>query len=359
MKKSSRLICSITLALVIFVSISQAETTIITTTVTTTAATLATEPALVVSTPNRSLAMVAGIGGGLYYLSPKDPQIQDYYSNALNWRGFLELKADSGLSVGGDISMYNEANRSSIAPAGTSLTIIPITAYMSYHFFKDSAISPYLGGGIGIYHINESDPDFNYLNTNAFGKHIFVGIDTYIFPDTLLRAELRQAFIDPVNSSLYYQANFSGLTATVALAIEWPLRGPETDMSPEERALAREQRLYEEQLRNYQRHLNEMETYYRQPQWDPSVHRRWKDKQVLQQEIIKTQSQMNDEKAKADQLKREQEIKRQQYLQQKQQKREEKKEEIIQQNPTNPPSNNPYLEQKQQKMEEKKELVQP
>lgn len=311
---------------VIIATIAQAETTVITTTVTATAATVATEPALVVSTPNRSLAMVAGIGGGLYYLSPKDTQIQDYYSNALNWRGFLELKSDSGLSIGGDISYFNERNRSPIAPAGTSLTIIPITGYLSYHFFKDSGISPYVGGGIGFYHIDENDPDYTYLATNTFGTHFFAGIDTYLFPDTILRAELRQAIIAPVNyDNTYYQANFGGLSAMVSLAIEWPLRGPETDMSPEERALARQQRLYAEQLQNYQRHLSEMETYYRQPQWDPSVHRRWKDKQVLQQEIIKTQAQMDEEKAKADQLKKEQEIKRQKYLEQKMQKRDDNK----------------------------------
>jgi len=282
---------------------------------------------------NRSLYMDAGIGSGYFYLYPKDSQVKDFYRGGLNWSGFLEFKAETGLSAKLDVGYYSEGNRSSLAPYGTALTIIPVTGSIAYHFFKDSAFSPYVGGGLGIYNISESDPDVSYLRATAFGTHIFVGGDLYFSPDTLLRAELRQDFINPVSNSLYYQANFGGLTATVSLAVEWPVFGPATQMTAQERALARQERVYAAAVEARRARLNEMEYYYQQQKWDQRAYRRWRSRDVLSNEINLTKEQIDADQAKADQLKTQRDQMRQQYLQEKSTLRQEKKGSILNSRP--------------------------
>ncbi len=277
---------------------------------------------------NRSLYMDMGIGGGYYYLYPKDIQVQDFYRGGLTWQGFMEFKAETGLSAKLDVGYYSEGNRSSLAPFGTALTIIPVTASVAYHFFKDSAFSPFVGGGVGIYNINESDPDVTYLRTTAFGTHIYAGGDLYLAPDTILRGELRQTFINPVSNALYYQANFGGLTAMVSLAVEWPIFGPEREMTPQERALARQERLYAAAIQARQARLNEMEFYYQQQYWEPRIYRRWPSRAILFDEINITRQQIDADRSRADQLRNQREQMRQQYIQQKTQLRQQKKESV-------------------------------
>ena len=272
----------------------------------------------------RALNMVSGIGVGYNYLYPKDSQIKDFYSGGLTLKGFLELRAESGLAVSGDIGLYTEGNRSPLAPAKTDLSIIPITASVAYHPLKDSAISPYFGGGIGMYFINESDPDFTYLKTPKFGKHVFVGMDLHLASDTVIRGELRQSFVDPVNSQLYYQGNFGGLSAIVSVALDWPILGPEVEMTPEERVLARKQRLLETEIQARENRLREMEEYSRRHEWDARGYRLWHSPEFLQ-----NQEQIAADKAKAEELKKEQEQKRQEYLNQKEKLRQEKKESVL------------------------------
>ena len=311
-------------------------TTTVTTIVTTSDAALAplvpaATPETVVITPapsGKSIDMIGGIGGGYYYLFPKDSELVSDYKGALTWKAFLEFKGESGLSLLGDVGIYTEDSHNPAAVSGTALTIIPATVSLAYHFFNDSAVTPFIGGGVGLYNINESDPDFNYLKTTKFGKHIFAGLDVYLNHETLLRGELRQTFIDPVNSSLYYQANFGGITATISLAVEWPLFGPEAAMTPEERALAREQQRYELAAQERARRLDEMEFAYRQPTWDNHYYTRWHSRESLNQQIIQTQIQMSQDQTKAEELKQAREAKRQQYLQDKENKRQVKKEAV-------------------------------
>ncbi|MFA6430779.1 MAG: outer membrane beta-barrel protein [Candidatus Margulisiibacteriota bacterium] len=278
----------------------------------------------------RTLNMVSGIGVGYNYLFPKDSQIKDYYNGGLTLKAFMELRAESGLALSGDIGLYTEGNRSSLAPAKTELSIVPITASVAYHLFKDGAISPYFGGGIGLYYINEFDPDFNYLKTTKFGKHIFVGTDMRFSADSLLRAELRQSFVDPVNSQFYYQGNFGGLSAIVSVAIDWPILGPEVELTPEERVLARKQRLLETEIQARENHLHDLERHYqRQHEWNTNDYRLWGSPQLLQNQLTQTQEQIDADKAKAEELKKEQELKRQQYIDQKEKLRQEKKETVL------------------------------
>lgn len=291
---------------------------------------------------DRSLNAVYGIGAGYYYLYPKDSQIKDYYRGAPNYRVFADLKADSGISLAGEVGYYTENNHSNSAPAGTYLSLIPVTVSAAYHLFKDSAFSPYFGGGFGIFLINESDPDFNYLKTSKFGKFIFLGADLFYTPDNLIRAELRQTFIDPVNSTLYYQANFGGLSATISVAVEVPLFGKEADMSPEERILAQQERKYSAEVLARLNRLREMELYYEQKEWDEKLFQRWKSREVLMNEINQVKAKIEEEKAKTEELKKEREEKRRLYLEEKEKKRQQKKESAIspQQNQNNEPKTN-------------------
>jgi hypothetical protein len=276
----------------------------------------------------KSLYMVAGIGGGYYYPYPKDTQVQNFYKGGMMWKGFLEFKSNNGLSLLGDVGYYSEGNRDQSYPYGTNLSIVPITASISYHLFKDAAISPYFGGGFGLYMISENDPDFNYFNTTKFGKHLFAGIDMYLSADTLLRAEIRDSFIDPVSNTFYYLANFGGLTATLSLGVEWPIFGPEKELTPEERALARQERLYDAELQAYQNKLNEMQFYYQQKEWDQNAYHRYKNREYLQQNINKTQDQANEAQKKLDDIKAEQAKKRQLYIDEKLKLRQEKKDSL-------------------------------
>lgn len=276
----------------------------------------------------RSVNVIGGVGAGYYYLYPKDSQVKDFYNGGITWKGFLELQAESGLSVIGDIGYYSESNRSSLAPPQTSLRIIPVTASVAYHFFKGSAFSPFIGGGLGIYSINESDPDYNYLSATKFGKHIFAGADLYISPNTILRGEIRDSFIDQASSLLYYQANFSGLTAMLSLAVEWPLYKPAVPMTKEEQELELLKKKYEAEILQRQMYLNQMQSYYQQREWDDHLYKRWRSREALQTEIDQTKTQLEEDKAKADKLKSEIELKRQQYIQQKLNLRQEKKDPV-------------------------------
>lgn len=275
------------------------------------------------------LKMFGGIGAGYYYLYPKDIQIRDFYSGAITYRGFLGFKAENGLSAIGDIGYYTEGNHSPLVPYGTSLTIIPVTASLAYHFFKDSSFSPFVGAGIGIYNINESDPDFTYLTATKFGKHIFAGADLYIDRSTVLRAELRQTFIDPVDSSLYYQASLGGFTATLNIAFEWSLAG-RTPMTSEEAAAERQKAYaYEEHLAIMNR-MNEIDSYYDQRVWGRTMYYQpWNTPDYYITNIIQpSQQQVDAQKAQADQVKAEQAKKRQEYLDQKQELRQDKKDSL-------------------------------
>ncbi|MCX5749113.1 MAG: outer membrane beta-barrel protein [Candidatus Saganbacteria bacterium] len=273
----------------------------------------------------RSLDMISGIGAGYYYLYPKDIQIQNYYHRGMAYKAFLELLAESGLSAGLDISYYSEGNMSSTAVPGTTLTIIPITASVSYHLFKGSTLSPYFGAGVGEYFINESDPDFNYLTATKFGKHIFAGADIYFTRDTILRAEIRQTFIDPVNSTYYYQANFGGLTASIMLAIDWPVFGRETRMTTEEIAYERQKSLLDAENQLLMDHVRQMQSFYSPQSWDSAIYQPWNSPTYIINNVVPSQQQLDDSKAKADQLKADTEQKRQQYIQEKTNLRQEKK----------------------------------
>jgi hypothetical protein len=274
------------------------------------------------------LDLIGGVGAGYYYLYPKDLQIQDFYRGGIAYRGFLEFKAESGLSATGDIAYYSESNRSPLAPYGTALTIIPITASVAYHLFRDSSLSPYLGAGIGIYNIKESDPDFTYLYTTKFGKHVFVGADLYLGRGTILRAELRQSFIDPASSPFYYQASLGGLTATLNLAIEWPLSGRGTPLTAEEAAAEQQRSFAYDEHRAIMNRLNEIDSYYDLQNWNRTIYYQpWNTPDLyINTIVLPTQQQIDEQKARAEQEKLEQEKKRQDYIQQKLQLRQEKKE---------------------------------
>ncbi|NQU16452.1 MAG: outer membrane beta-barrel protein [Candidatus Saganbacteria bacterium] len=246
------------------------------------------------SATGNSLNMIAGVGAGYAHLFPKDVQVKDFYKGGITYRGFLGFKARSGLSVIGEISYFSEGNRSAIAPLGTALSIIPITASVAYHPLKDSLISPYFGAGVGIYNINESDPDYTYVSETKFGKHLFVGADIYFDQNSVLRAELKQSFIDPLNSPLYYKASFGGLTATLNLAVELPLTTP--DDGQKQVVVCRRNENYSHYGRRSRNHRGSS-----------------------------TAQQSKEEKEAAEKLKIEQEKKRQEYIKQKQKLRQEKK----------------------------------
>jgi len=277
----------------------------------------------------RSLDLIGGIGAGYYYLYPKDVQVQSYYRGGTTYKAFLELMAETGLAAGADVSYYSEGNRSNTAPSGTTLTIIPVTASISYHLFKGSAFSPYFGGGVGIYNINESDPDVNYLTATKFGKHIFVGGDIYFTRDTMLRAELRQTFIDPVNSTLYYQASFGGFSALVMLAIDWPVFGGRSKMTSEEAAYERQKSLLELENRLLMERVRQMQSFYSPVTWDRAIYQPWNNPTYIINNVMPSPQQAEEAKAtaqeKAARQKAEQEQKRQDYLKEKLEKRQEKK----------------------------------
>ena len=132
--------------------------------------------------------IIGGIGGAWSVLYPRDVQLRDYYRDGLSFKGFLEFMGENGISALGDIGYSSMGNRSASAPNGTALTMIPATASVAYHFAKDSSVSPYLGAGLGIFYIDESDPDVNYLRTARFGKTIFAGADINNFSFSYLFA---------------------------------------------------------------------------------------------------------------------------------------------------------------------------
>lgn len=274
------------------------------------------------------LNVTGGVGAGYFYLYPKDLQIRDYYKGGMTYKAFLGFRAESGISAIGDIAYYSEGNRSPLAPYGTALTIIPVTASVAYYPFKKSSVSPYLGAGVGLYYINESDPDFNYLQTTKFGKHLFAGADLYIDRGTVIRAELRQTFIDPVSSALLYQASFSGLTASLNVAVELPFFGRGTPMTSEEAEAYRQRRIAENEHRAVMKRMDDIDAFFDQRYWDRSVYYYpWNTPNSYFSPVIRpTQQQIDEQKAKAQQAKAEQDKKRQDYLDQKQQLRRDKKE---------------------------------
>jgi len=273
------------------------------------------------------LHMIGGLGAGYYYLYPKDIQIQGFYKGGITYRGFLEFISESGISASGDISYFSQGNMSSIAPYGTNLTIIPITASAAYHPLKKSSISPYFGAGIGIYNINESDPDVVYVRETKFGKHIFVGADFYIDRSTILRAELRQTFIDPLNSPLYYQASLGGLTASVNLAIEWPIGGKTAISSEPAPPVQQNSFAYNERSAMIYR-MNEINSYYDEQNWNRMMYYQpWNPPLVyINTYIPPSQQQIDAQNAANQQYKMEQEQKRHEYILQKRELRQEKKE---------------------------------
>lgn len=264
---------------------------------------------------NRSLGMFGGVGAGYYSLYPTDIQVKDFYSGGVTYKGFLGFKAESGLSVLGELGYYSEGNKSSIAPYGTQLSIIPISASVSYSFFKDSTISPFIGAGLGLYLVKENDPDFVYLQTTKFGKHIFAGADIYFDPNTFLRAELRQTFMDPVNSSLYYQANFGGLTASASIAMQWPSY---SDAAPPRTAAVDENRAIVN-------HIDEINQYYSPYAWDRSVYYPYNNPYAYMNTVYPPPQPSQEQ---VQQVQQEQQQKRNDYLQQKQDLRQEKKDSV-------------------------------
>ena len=276
------------------------------------------------------LKLVGGIGAGYHYLYPKDIQLSAFYKGGMAYRGFAGFKAESGLSAIGDISYFSQGNMSSTAPYGTALTIIPVTASVAYHPLEGSSISPYLGAGIGMYFINENDPDFTYLNVTKFGKHIFAGLDMYIDRGTVLKAELRQAFVDPVSNALYYQANFGGLTASLSIAMEAPLFGKGAPMTSEEAAAAQQRSIASNEHRAIMNRLNDIDAYYYQPRWNSSMYSNpWNTPNIFINNIVQpSQQQIDEQKARAQEAKAVQDQKRQDYLNQKGQLRQDKKETV-------------------------------
>ncbi|MFA5098090.1 MAG: outer membrane beta-barrel protein [Candidatus Margulisiibacteriota bacterium] len=273
------------------------------------------------------LNVTGGVGAGYFYLYPKDIQIRDYYKGGMTYKAFLGFRAESGISAIGDISYYSEGNRSPLAPYGTALTIIPVTASVAYYPFKKSSVSPYLGAGVGLYYINESDPDYNYLQTTKFGKHIFAGADLYIDRGTIIRAELRQTFIDPVSSALLYQASFSGLTASLNIAVELPFFGKGAPMTTEEAEAYHQRRIAENEHRAVTKRMDDIDAFFDQRYWDHSVYYYpWTTPTTYFNPAIQpTQQQIDEQRAKAQQAKAEQDRKRQDYLNQRQQLRQDKK----------------------------------
>jgi len=199
------------------------------------------------------------------------------------------------------------------------LSIVPITASISYNFLRESSFSPYIGAGIGVYYINESDPNYTYLQSTKFGKHVFVGADLYLDRNTILKAELRQSFIDPVNSADYFQASLGGITATINIAMEIPLFGKQSSILT--------QTNYDE-TQTIPKHLNEIDYYYDQQNWNRNIYTPWNAPYTYINIIQPTQQQIDEQKATEKKYQVEQEQKRTEYLKQKQQLRQQKKDSI-------------------------------
>ncbi len=273
------------------------------------------------------LNLIGGIGAGYYDLLPKDIQVSSFYNGGITYRGFLGFKAESGVSAIADISYFSQGNMSPTAPFGTALTIVPVTASVSYHPLKDTSISPYFGAGIGVYFINEKDPDISYLQTTVFGKHIFAGADIYVDRGTIIRAEIRQTFIDPVNSTLYYQSSFGGLTASVNIAMEIPLFGKETPLTPEEAAALQQRSIASDEHQAILNRLDDINSYYDPYSWNNAMYYNpWNSPTVYINTVVQpTQGQVDEQKASAQQAKSEQAKKQQDYIDQKLQLRQDKK----------------------------------
>lgn len=272
------------------------------------------------------LTIYTGLRGGYFRFYPRDSQIADYYKGGMLWGGFVSFSSENGLGLDFNIDYYSEGNQNPVAPSGTALNIIPVTSSLKFNFFQGNAISPYLGGGIGLYMISEADPDFTYLpRTYKFGKHILAGIDI-CFPQTVLKLEARQTFIDEVSSSLYYRANFGGLSATVGIAFAiFP--------QPE---VAKERDLYferERRLRSVKDLERRLETLERGPFLPTSY---YYNEPLRQEEIERIKIQLESEKQRAEELakkleeeRKTKELKREEYLKEKLEKRQEKKEEML------------------------------
>lgn len=171
--------------------------------------------------PRSPLTLRGGLKAGYYRFFPLDTQLSGFYKGQIMFGASFGAMASNGLELQVDVD-YSKATNSQFSTI--DLEIIPILVTMRYHPLKRSPISPYIGGGLGIYYIKEASDNFNYLRTIKFGTSIVAGVDINFHESTSFRIEGRRDYVGNVNNSLYYKANFGGFRATAGLIFELPIR---------------------------------------------------------------------------------------------------------------------------------------
>jgi hypothetical protein len=142
---------------------------------------------------------------------------------------------------------------------------------------------------------------------------------------SVLRAELRQTFIDPVDSPLYYQANFGGLTASINIAVEGPFSGGRKAEPAVQPVQPQYSTFSDNEYYAINNHLDNIDSYYYQSNWNRMVYQPWNAPVAYISLIQPTQQQIDEQKAQEEKARIEQEQKQQDYIQQKLQLRQEKK----------------------------------
>ena len=171
--------------------------------------------------PVPPLKFRVGMKAGLSRFYPLDSQLSGYYKTQLLIGGTIGAKANNGLEIQLDTD-YQMSNNSSFSTI--KLEVVPVLLTLRYHPLRNSQISPYFGGGLGLYYIREQSDSYDYMKSFQLGKTILGGVDMRFSQNTYLRIEARKDYVGSVSNNLYYRCNFGGLKATIGVIFEVPIK---------------------------------------------------------------------------------------------------------------------------------------
>lgn len=161
------------------------------------------------------------LGADLGMLQPHDDLVTETFSEDFYIDGFLGYESAMGLELRLGLGNYSESSHHPDDEGfGTKISITPLHVDLIYHFFPQSKIRPFLGGGIGAYFYKFSDDYAGTIESETvFAPSLAAGVDFEINDRFSITVKYARHFIPAIPEIMFNEPNdFESSVFTIGFA---------------------------------------------------------------------------------------------------------------------------------------------
>lgn len=175
------------------------------------------------------------LGVDLGMLKPHDDLVTETFSDDFYIEGFLGYENAMGLELRLGLGNYSESSHHPDDEGfGTKISITPLHVDLVYHFFPQSRISPFLGGGVGAYFYKFSDDYAGTIESETvFAPSLAAGVDFEINERFSITVKYARHFTPAIPEIMFSEPNdFESSVFTIGFAFNLtpgPYKRPSDD----------------------------------------------------------------------------------------------------------------------------------